>query len=122
MKKLIGAGMAVLLFGASPAIADHGHRGAGVNERQQRIEQRIGQGVRSGELSPREFHRLQHELREIQRAEHHFRADGRFSRHEREELHARLDDLSRDVYRQKHDGERRYRSHYNRDSHAFGRY
>ncbi len=121
MKKLIGASMAVLLFGAMPAIADHGQRDAGVHERQHRIEQRIEQGVRTGELSPREFHRLQHELREIQRTEYYFRADGHFSGREREELHARLDHLSRDVYRQKHDGERRYGS-YNRDSHAFGRY
>ena len=121
MKNLIGAGLAALLFGAAPAMADHNHRDTGINERQHRIERRIEQGWRSGELTPREFHRLQHEAREIGALEYHFRADGRLSGRERDELNARLDHLSREVYRQKHDGQRHYGS-YNRDSHAYGRY
>jgi hypothetical protein len=121
MKNIIGAALALLLLNAGPALADHGQRDAGVDERQHRLEQRIEHGARSGELTPREFYRLHHELREIHRAEYYFRADGRLSGHEREELHARLDGLSRDIYRQKHDGQRRHGS-YNRDAHAFGRY
>jgi len=121
MKNLIGASLVALLCGAAPAIADHNVRDGSINERQHRIGQRIEQGMRSGELSPHEFHRLQYEAREIRRVEYHFRADGRLSGRERDELHARLDRLSRDVYREKHDGERHHGS-YNRDSHAFGPY
>lgn len=121
MKNLIGAGLAVLLFGAAPVMADHDVPNAGINERQHRIERHIERGYQSGELTPRELHRLQHELREIERAEYYYRADGRLSQHEREELHARLDHLAREVYRERHDSERHYGS-YNRDSHAYGRY
>jgi len=121
MKNLIGASLVVLLCSATAAMADHDLRDAGINERQHRIAQRIDQGFRSGELTPREFHWLRHEAREIERVEYYFRADGRLSRWEREELHARLDQLSRAVFREKHDGERRHGS-YNRESHAYGPY
>ncbi|HYH41355.1 MAG TPA: hypothetical protein VD867_05190 [Burkholderiales bacterium] len=117
MKTLIGAALAVCLCGFGPAMANHGPRDSSVNQRQHLVEQRIEQGMRAGELTRREYRRLQHEAREIGQLEHAFRADGRLSERERGELHARLDRLAREVYREKHDGERRYGS-YNRDYHA----
>ena len=116
-KTLIGTALAVILCGAAPAMANHGPRDASVNQRQHLVEQRIEQGLRSGELTRREYRRLQHEAHEIARLEHAFRADGRLSERERGELHARLDRLGREVYRENHDGERRHGS-YNRDYHA----
>ena len=116
MKILTGMGLAVLL-GCAPAMANHGPRDASVNQRQQLLEQRIEHGFRAGELTRHEYRRLRHEAREIDRTEHFFRADGRLTQRESGELHARLDRLARDVYREKHDGERRHES-YNRDYHA----
>ena len=116
MKKLLGAALAALVVSAAPAYADH-DRDSGVESRQHQLERRVEHGWRSGELTPREYRRLQHELREIARAEHYFRSDGRLSRRERDQLHARLDELSRAVYVQRHDSERRYGS-YNYRHHA----
>jgi|SRR5688572_15529147 len=106
MKTFIGFGLVALMTAAAPAFADHGPRDATINQRQHALVQRIEQGRHSGELTPREYRRLVAEAREINRAEHHFRSDGRLSPHERGELHARLDRLERVVYREKHDGER----------------
>ena len=97
-----------LLAATAPAMAAHDFRDGGVSERQHRLERRIEQGWRSGELTRGEYARLQQGLREIDRAEHHYSADGRLSRRERDELYARLDHLAREVYRQRHDGERRH--------------
>jgi len=96
----------VTLLAAAPALAGHGPRDASINQRQHALEQRIEQGRRSGELTPREYQRLRVQAREIERAEHEFRSDGRLSARERGELNARLDRLARVVYREKHDGER----------------
>ena len=111
MKRLIGAALAAVISTAMPAFANHGERDAGVNERQARLAHRIDEGRRSGELTRREYVRLTHEMRDIERMEHYFRADGWLSPRERSELHARLDHLAREVYREKRDGERRYGSY-----------
>jgi hypothetical protein len=104
MKKLLGA--IALLTVTAPALAAHDFRDAGVSQRQHQLDRRIEQGWRAGELTRGEYRRLQRALREIDRVEHHFSADGRLSPRERHELHARLDDLAREIYRQKRDVER----------------
>jgi hypothetical protein len=96
-----------MIAATTPALADHGTRGDGIGERQYRLEQRIEEGRRSGELTHNEYRRLQHEMRLIARDEHAFRADGHLSPREWQHLNARLDGLAREVYYQKHDGERR---------------
>jgi hypothetical protein len=121
MKGYIYAGLVTLLSAAAPAFANHGSPDAGLNEREHRLEQRIEQGWRSGELSPREYRRLNHELRQIERAERYYRSDGVLSRREMGELHARLDDLSRAVFRERRDLERRA-GPYNHDYRAERRF
>ena len=111
MKTLICSGLASVLFAAAPALDDHGARESVIDHRQHQLERRITEGWQSGELSPREFRRLQHALHEINQAEHFYRSDGHLSRRERDTLHARLDQLTTEVYVQKHDGERRYGSY-----------
>ena len=115
MKKWIGA--TALLLITTPALAERDSRELSVNQRQHQIERRIEQGWHSGELTRAEYRRLHYALAEIGRAEHYFRSDGRLSRPERSELHARLDHVSRDVYRQKRDAEQRH-GFYNRDYRA----
>jgi len=121
MKTIIGAGLIALLTAATPVMASHGARDAGINERQQRLEQRIEQGWRTGQLTRPEVQRLQHEMREIERAEHHFWSDGRLTPRERGELHARLEHVSRGIQHERRDVERRAGS-YNYDHRADRRF
>jgi hypothetical protein len=124
VKKLIGAGLVVLLTAASPAMANHGVRGGGIDEWQHRLGERIEQGWHSGELTRPEYRRLRVALRDIERAERVFWSDGQLSPRERNELHGRLGWLSREIYRDKHDVQRRYGpyNHGNSDHHADRRY
>jgi hypothetical protein len=121
MKRLIGAGLVAVLSAAAPAFANHGDPAVGVDERQHRLGQRIEQGWRSGELTRPEYRRLSHELREIDRAERYYRADGVLSTRERNELHVRLDDLSREIHRERRDVERSH-GPYNYDYHTYRRF
>jgi septal ring factor EnvC (AmiA/AmiB activator) len=119
MKSLIIA--IALLAGTAPAMANSDIRDASINQREYQLAQRIEQGWRSGELTRREYARLRFELRDIERNEQYFMADGRLSRSEWNQLQTRLDNLSREIYRQKHDLEQRG-GYYNGDYQAYRRY
>lgn len=75
---------------------------ASVNRRQNRQQNRIGQGVRSGELTRRETYGLSREQYQIRREERRYRADGEFTRRERAELQRELNQASRHIHRAKH--------------------
>ncbi|MDB5921504.1 MAG: hypothetical protein JWN13_440 [Betaproteobacteria bacterium] len=96
-----------LLAATAPAMAYQNVRDASINDREYRLEQRMEHGLRTGELTRSEYRRLRYELRDIQRNEQFFLSDGRLSPRERDQLHARLDNLSREIYRQQQDVERR---------------
>jgi hypothetical protein len=78
-----------------------------INKRQRVQRERIQQGVRSGELTRREAARLRAEQRFIRAYERHAKANGYVSWRERRRLDHLLDRSSRDIYRQKHDGQDR---------------
>lgn len=112
---------------AMPAAA--AERGRGINARQGFQQHRIQQGVRQGDLTRGEARRLRGEARTVRREERAFRADGNLSARERRHLHRDLNGVSRDIYRQRHDGQRRFgfRNHdrrfaYRGRGHAFGRH
>lgn len=73
-----------------------------INQRQQREQVRIRQGVRSGELTRVEARRLEAEQARIRAAEQRARRDGINAR-ERERLQRELERANRDIGRQKHD-------------------
>src|SRR5690242_14634123 len=108
MKRYIWAGLVAFVASTAPAWANPGSPDAGLSEREYRLEQRIEHGWRMGELTRPEYRRLRFELTEIERADRYYRADGILSPHEVRELHARLDALSRQVFRETRDAERRY--------------
>jgi hypothetical protein len=110
MKTLIGA--IILTVTTWPAFAQHDVRHSEIDARQQQLERRIENGWRSGDLSRPEYRQLRRELRLLERDQHAFLVDGHLSPRERDHLHARLDELSRVVFAQRRDGERRY-GHYN---------
>ncbi|HEY5791472.1 MAG TPA: hypothetical protein VIX81_12660 [Gammaproteobacteria bacterium] len=84
----------VLLLAAAcstPAIAAPRHDP--LDARQQRQQQRIADGVASGELVRPELQRLLQERQRLQRLEQRLRADGRLDRAERRHLQQRYDRL-----------------------------
>ena len=80
---------------------------AGINGRQHREQQRIRQGIHSGELTRPEARRLEYQQARIRVDERYARRDGYISPRERARLDRELDRASRDIYRQKHDGQDR---------------
>lgn len=74
-----------------------------VDARQARQEQRIDQGVASGELNKRETRRLEGEQARIDRVEDRAKSDGVVTKGERAHLTHMQNKASRDIRRQKHD-------------------
>lgn len=87
--------------------AEAGVRHRGVNARQQHQQQRIRQGVRSGELTRRETRNLAEGQRDIRQLERAYKSDGQLTRAERVDLHHEQNQASRDIYSQKHDAQDR---------------
>ena len=106
MRKLVSTVFALsLIAGAASAAAAHtncGTRTSGVNHRQHRQQRRIGQGVRSGELTARETLRLERNAREIRQDEREAKSDGVVTARERAGLQRELNHESHLIYRAKH--------------------
>ena len=103
MKTMFAAaalGLAALT--AVPAVAS----AAQVNAREVRQERRIDQGVRSGELTPREAARDERQQGRINRTEARmrYRNGGYLTRGQRARLNARQNRASAHIYRSKHNG------------------
>jgi hypothetical protein len=91
--------------GAGPGVYDPGHpRVNEVNRREQIQQQRINQGVRSGQLTLREAGHLQRQENRIQRREAHDMAahNGHLTRAETRRLNRAQNRESRRIYRKKH--------------------
>jgi hypothetical protein len=105
MKKLTIAIAAVATLTAGAAAAQPW---MSINDRQARLEQRIDQGIRSGQLNRHEAMRLRHEMRQLARLEYRYRRTGGLSGWERADLDRRFDQLSAQVRFEKHDAQQRY--------------
>ena len=88
-------------------VADAGTRDPGVNARQQNQRARIQQGVRSGELTRPETRRAVESQRDIRQLERAYKSDGTLTGVERRDLRHEQSQASREIYRQKHDGQDR---------------
>jgi membrane protein implicated in regulation of membrane protease activity len=73
-----------------------------VERREARQEARIGQGIRSGELTRGEAMRLERGQARVDRLEWRARSDGRVSAWERARMHRALNHQSRRIHRMKH--------------------
>lgn len=85
-------------LGLSPAMAQ-GTSTPAINRAQQSISARIQQGLASGHITPSEARELYRRDREIDIRESRFKADGRATPQERQQLRTDLDRLSADVER-----------------------
>lgn len=81
-----------------------------IDQRQANQEQRIDQGVASGQLTRREARRLDRQQNRIDRAENRAKADGVVTASERRHLQRKQDRASRNIAHQKHDGQKRARA------------
>jgi len=109
MKTPLSILLASLVIISGQAYAERPHRphDPGVNARQHRQEHRVKQGVRSGELTRGETQQLREQRRAIRQEERAYKSDGQLSRDERKDLHQDLNALSKDIYSEKHDDEKR---------------
>jgi hypothetical protein len=84
-----------------------GLRSPGINKRQVNQRKRIGQGIRSGELTRGEAARLGHQQVRIHRQERRFKSDGTFTKRERVRVHKKQNRASKNIYRKKHNARTR---------------
>ncbi|MHB9154730.1 MAG: hypothetical protein ACYC5N_03430 [Endomicrobiales bacterium] len=106
-KKVMFALVVISLVGSAVPWADAATRTPGVKKRQHRQAHRIGQGVRSGELTRDEARGLVRHEREIRKMKRDAKSDGVVTPEERTDLHQKLNQESRKIYEEKHDAETR---------------
>ena len=75
----------------------------GIDQRQANQEQRIDQGITSGQLNQREANRLNKQQEHINKMEDKAKADGVVTKKERARINAAQDRASKNIYREKHD-------------------
>lgn len=120
MKKLVFGLLAAATVAASaPAFAQGPHASDWVplSARQDNIEHRIDDGMRSGQLTRREARTLHRQFNDLLRLEARYQRDGLNFR-ERADLQHRYDRLSQRVRFEKHDDQTRY----NPAGHDYDRY
>lgn len=105
MRKIVSLFVAVVFVLGAGAVSMAGSRG--IDRREYREQQRINQGIRSGELTRREARRLEAGLARIKIDERFARSDGHLGPRERDRLNRELNHESRGIYHQKHDGQDR---------------
>jgi len=103
MNKFVGVimtGALITISLAQPLLAQAGE----IGERQRSQQERIGEGIESGTLMPKEAAKLEREEARIQREKRRFRQnDGKLGPKEKAKLNRDLNKTSRDIYREKHD-------------------
>ncbi len=101
-RTILGTAAIMTAFIAGPAFAGV------IDKRQDNQEKRIEQGVRSGQLTRHEAARLEAGQARIAAMERRAKADGHVDPWERRQISAAQNRASRDIYREKHDGESRW--------------
>ncbi len=101
VNRLAAAVLAIAV--ATPTLA------AEVDRRERRQQERIAQGVQSGQLTPRETARLERKEARIDREVRRDRAanGGTLTPAERARVNRQQDRVSRQIYREKHDAQTR---------------
>lgn len=98
--QIAAAALAVAFAGAAFAQTASTPR---IDQRQENQQQRIDQGVKSGELNQKEAARLQKGQARVQRMEDKATADGKVTAKERRKIERAQDKQSKKIYREKHD-------------------
>lgn len=93
---------------ATTPAATTGHHGYDVNQRKENQQDRIGQGVTSGQLTAGESSHLEKQESHINKEEHHMRKedDGHLTKQDHKKLRRQQNRESRRIYKDKHNGRR----------------
>jgi hypothetical protein len=100
MKTVLGIGSAAILMAS--AVYAGPTSDPGIQQREQNQQQRIDQGVTSGQITPGEAGRLERQQARIQQNETRMKSDGKLTKQERRKLTREQDRASRNIYRKKH--------------------
>jgi hypothetical protein len=97
---------AILAQTTTPTTPTAGQHDYNINQRKENQQDRIGQGVKSGQLTPGETSRLEHQEAGINKEERGMRAqdNGHLTKTDRKTLHQQQNQESRRIYRDKHNG------------------
>ena len=75
-----------------------------IRQRQKNQQKRIGEGIESGQITPREGAKLEKKEAELNREIRRDRKDGKgLTPRERRKINKQQDKLSREIYKEKHD-------------------
>ena len=102
MKMAIKAGLVIGVFSAAGAFAAEG---AGTTQRDVNQQERIEQGLKSGELNTREAARLERQESVVSHMQARALKDGDITPAERARLMAAQNHVGRNIYGEKHDGQ-----------------
>ncbi len=112
-KGILLCGAALFVLSAPIAFAQSGntapvHKPATIQQRKENQQDRIAQGVRSGQLTPAETARLERQQRSINHQERRMRRqnNGRLTRSDRRTIRRRQNRASRHIYRARHNARR----------------
>jgi septal ring factor EnvC (AmiA/AmiB activator) len=92
----------------APGPAPQGDWRGGIRSRIQASKQKIDRGIERGTLSRNEARKLNEELGRILNKIDRMKADGYLSPQERNKINRDLDKLDRDIFKEKHDDNRRH--------------
>lgn len=116
MKKIaLAAGITLLT--SLTAVAQPAPGTPRADQREANMEQRIQQGVQSGQLTPREAQRVERGQDRIDRMEDRAKADGVVTGKEKARIEHAQNVESRQLYREKHDRQRDLNHDGRRDHH-----
>lgn len=102
MKRLIGFAMTTLMVGALSVTSFASQRTPYINRRQENQQDRIQQGIRSGELTRREAGRLEAREGRIEAQKLEDKSRGYVTPYQRERLNRELNRTSGEIYNLKH--------------------
>ena len=97
----------IILFIFTSVLSSQAVLAGGINKRQNNQARRIGQGVRSGQLTVRETKALARQQHHIAVTERRFKSDGQFTRKERARVQHQLNHANAQIFKQKHDKQHR---------------
>jgi hypothetical protein len=78
-----------------------------IGKRDREQQKRIGEGIENGSLTANEAGKLESKEAKLNRQEHRMRADGTMAAQEKAKVNREQNKLSKDIYKQKHDRQRR---------------
>ncbi|HWR90224.1 MAG TPA: hypothetical protein VN260_08190 [Dissulfurispiraceae bacterium] len=107
MRNLLGLMIGTALIILASQSAQGNPEDPGIRNRIHEQQQRIDQGVASGQLTPAEARRAQANLNRIRAEEDRLKADGTLTKQERVHLQRELDRSSDSIYHKKHNQKRR---------------